>query len=286
MFKYRSFTKIYHHAPYDAIAPSNPALSAAGKTIVITGGGGGIGSAISAAFVEAGAAAIMLIGRTESSLEQAQAALSGMNSTSISYRSADTTDPVAVEQAFSATIKLYGKIDVLVNNAGYMDEHKALAETDLDDYWHGFEVNVKGPVVTTRAFLKVAQPGATVINVSSSVAVMPFAPTVSAYSGSKIAFSKIMECVHHENPDLRVFNLQPGLINTDMAKKAGLISPEYDDPGLPGAFCVWLTSPESEFLRGRFLFSNWDVVEMKARGQEIKDNDLLVLGLNGWPPKE
>jgi NAD(P)-dependent dehydrogenase (short-subunit alcohol dehydrogenase family) len=131
---------------------------------------------------------------------------------------------VAIEQAFSTTIKLYRKIDVLVNNAGYMDEHKALAETDLNDYWYCFEVNVKGPVATTRAFLKVAQPGATIINISSSAAVMPFAPTVSAYSGSKIAVSKIMECVRHENPDLCVFNLQPGLIDTDMAKKTGLVS--------------------------------------------------------------
>lgn len=56
--------------------------------------------------------------------------------------------------------------------------------------------------------------------------------------------------------------------------------------GLPAAFCVWLTSLESEFLRGRFLFSNWDVAELKAREQEIKDNNLLALGLNGWPPKE
>jgi hypothetical protein len=59
-----------------------------------------------------------------------------------------------------------------------------------------------------------------------------------------------------------------------------------DKEGLPGAFCVWLASLESEFLRGRFLFSSWDVVEMKGRGQEIKENGLLVLGLNGWPPKE
>jgi FlaA1/EpsC-like NDP-sugar epimerase len=52
MFQYGSFTKVHHRAPYNAIAPSNPALSAAGKTIVITGGGGGIGRAISAAFVK------------------------------------------------------------------------------------------------------------------------------------------------------------------------------------------------------------------------------------------
>jgi NAD(P)-dependent dehydrogenase (short-subunit alcohol dehydrogenase family) len=174
----------------------------------------------------------MLIGRNESSLKQAQAALSDIKSTRISYSSADITDPMAIEQAFSAAIKLYGKIDVLVNNAGYMDEHKALAESDLNDFWHCFEVNVKGPVVTTRAFLKVAQPGATIINISSSSAVIPLVPTISSYSGSKLAVSNIKECVHHENPDLRVFNLQPGLINTDMAKRAGLISPQFDDPGM------------------------------------------------------
>jgi NAD(P)-dependent dehydrogenase (short-subunit alcohol dehydrogenase family) len=139
---------------------------------------------------------------------------------------------MAIEQAFSTTINQYGKIDVLVNNAGYMDEHKALAEADLDDYWHSFEINLKGPVVTTRAFLKVAQPGATIINTSSSLAVIPLVPSISAYSSSKLAVSKIMECVHHENPDLRVFNLQPGLIDTDMAKRVGLIEPEFDDKGL------------------------------------------------------
>jgi NAD(P)-dependent dehydrogenase (short-subunit alcohol dehydrogenase family) len=97
MFQYRSFTKAHHRAPYDAIAPSNPALSAAGKTIVVTGGGGGTGRAISASFVEAGAAAIMLIGRSESSLKQAQAALPGIQSTRISCSSADITDPEAIE---------------------------------------------------------------------------------------------------------------------------------------------------------------------------------------------
>jgi len=207
MFQYGSFTKTHHRAPYDAIAPRNPALSAAGKTIVVTGGGGGIGRAISAVFVEAGAAAIMLIGRNESSLKQAQAALSGIQSTRISCSSADITDPVAIEQAFSTAIKLYGKIDVLDNNAGYLDEHKALTESDLNNYWHCFEINVKGPVVTTRGFLKVAQLGAIIINIFSSSAAIPFVPTISEYSGSKLAVSKIMDCVHHENPDLRVFNI-------------------------------------------------------------------------------
>jgi NAD(P)-dependent dehydrogenase (short-subunit alcohol dehydrogenase family) len=232
MFQYASFTKTYRRSSYDALSPKYSAHYVKGKTILITGGGGGIGSAISSAFVEAGAAAIMLVGRTESTLKQAQTALSGTNSTRISYNCADTTNAMDIERAFSAALKQYGKIDVLVNNAGYMDEHKALADADLNDYWHSFEINVKGPVVTTQAFLKVAQSGATVINISSSAAVMPFVPTVSAYSASKLAAAKIMECVHHENPNLRIFNVQPGLIKTDMAKLAGITSAKFDDPGM------------------------------------------------------
>lgn len=53
--------------------------------------------------------------------------------------------------------------------------------------------------------------------------------------------------------------------------------------GLPGGFSVWLASNESEFLRGKFVWSNWDVKEMKAREKEIAESDLLTLKLGGWP---
>ena len=53
---------------------------------------------------------------------------------------------------------------------------------------------------------------------------------------------------------------------------------------LPGHISVWLASPEAEFLKGRFLYANWDVEEMKAKKEEIAvDPDFLTLGLNGHP---
>jgi short-subunit dehydrogenase len=113
-----------------------------------------------------------------------------------------------------------------------MDEHKALAEADLNDYWYCFKATSKELSSQLEPSCKIAQLGAMIINISSSAAVMPFVPTVSAYSGSKFVVSKIMECVHYENPDLHVFNLQPGLIDADMRKKAGLVSWDFDDPGM------------------------------------------------------
>jgi NAD(P)-dependent dehydrogenase (short-subunit alcohol dehydrogenase family) len=226
-----AFTTICHHSPYPEISPGRSTLSAKGKVILITGGGTGIGKATAAAFIEAEAKTVILIGRTEATLKAAQAELSLKGSNLVNYYLADTTDPVAIEKAFSATVQRYGKMDVLVNNAGYLSVHKPLAESPLDDYWKGFEINIKGPIVTSQAFLKVAKPGATLINVSSGAAMLPYIPSYSGYSASKLASCKIMEYLQQENPELRVFNLQPGIIETNMAKKSGLIVDSYDEPG-------------------------------------------------------
>ena len=232
MASWPSFTKTFHHSSHADIAPTNPSLSAAGKVIFVTGGAGGIGKAIAEAFAQAGASAIMLVGRTEATLRQTKDELSSATKSSIAYALADTTDPVTVEQALSTAIKLYGKIDVLVNNAGYLDAHKPLAESELEDYWKCFEINIKGPIVTTQAFLKVAQPDATLINVTSGAAIIPYIPEYSGYSSSKLGAAKVMEYVHYENPHLRVFNLQPGTIITNMAKKSGLDVRTFDEPSM------------------------------------------------------
>ena len=215
------FTKTFHHSSYDAISPNNPLLSAAGKVVFITGGGRGIGKGIATAFVEAGAQAIVITGRTEVSLNETKAQLSSTGKSAIEYFIADITDVSAVEAAFSATARIYGKVDILINNAGYLDAHVSIAESSLDDYWYCFEVNVKGPIVTTQAFLKVAAPNATVINIVSGAAHVPYVPGYSGYGTAKMASARLMEYLQHEEPDLRVFNMQPGTIPTDMARKVG-----------------------------------------------------------------
>jgi hypothetical protein len=52
--------------------------------------------------------------------------------------------------------------------------------------------------------------------------------------------------------------------------------------GLPGAYIVWLASPESEYLRGKFVWSNWDIDELRQKEAEIKEKNLLTIGLSGW----
>ena len=242
--QFPTFTKTFHHSSYPAIAPNNPSLSAAGKVVFITSGGKGIGKEIATAFVEAGAKAVVITGRTEASLKETKTELSRTGKCAIDYFTADTTDLSAMEAAFSDTARIYGKVDILINNAGYLEANVSIAKSSLEDYWHGFEVNVKGPIVTTRAFLKVAAPNATIVNVVSGAAHAPHIPGYSGYSTAKMASARFMEYLQHEEAGLRVFNLHPGTIPTDMAKKSeNLMTEDTIGKQCIRPFCY--TRPES-----------------------------------------
>jgi hypothetical protein len=57
----------------------------------------------------------------------------------------------------------------------------------------------------------------------------------------------------------------------------------FDLVSLPASFNVWLASPEARFLKGKFLWANWDVDELKAQAKEIEASTQLSIGLVGWP---
>jgi NAD(P)-dependent dehydrogenase (short-subunit alcohol dehydrogenase family) len=124
-----------------------------------------------------------------------------------------------VQSALSSAVKQFGSIDIVVNNAGYLDAHEAVASSDISDYWRCYEVNVKAGIIVLQEFLRRAKPGATFINISSGAAHVPFYHGFSAYVSSKMAFARVCELAQGENPEVRIFSVQPGSIETDMARK-------------------------------------------------------------------
>ncbi|CAG8955917.1 hypothetical protein HYFRA_00008770 [Hymenoscyphus fraxineus] len=278
------FTEKWHQRLYPAIEPTNPLLAQTGKVVFITGGGTGIGKAIGEAFVKAGAAGLVIVGRREAVLKSAVEELTkvGNGKTKVTYAVADIRNEAAINTAFTSAIADHGKIDVCVSNAAFYETGKPIADYGVEELYEGIEVNMKGLIITTLGFLKVSKPGATFINVSSAAAFFPHVPNCSAYASSKAPGVKFVEYLHHERPELRVFNLQPGQIITDIYIKTGFPPENTDSAELPGGFSVWLASPEAEFLRGRFLFANWDVDGLKARAEEIKTKNLLTYDLRGW----
>ncbi|KAF2140289.1 uncharacterized protein K452DRAFT_231027 [Aplosporella prunicola CBS 121167] len=276
------FTPTYHHAPYPAITNA----VATGKNVVITGGGKGIGKAIAFAFARAGAKGISIIARGEKQLEETAKELARKHSkVTIDYQVVDILDFDSVKAALERSATLHGSLDILINNAGYLSDQLPVATSPLPDWWSGFEVNVKGTLHATQAFLAVAHsPEATVITINSLASHVSSNVTknYSSYCGSKLAAVNMMEHLQVEEPSLRVFSIQPGIIASDMQARAKGFTAE-DEIELPGAFCVWLSNPEADFLKGRFVWANWDVEELKARAAEIVEKDLLTVRLSGWP---
>ncbi|MCJ1338660.1 hypothetical protein MMC09_003949 [Bachmanniomyces sp. S44760] len=278
-----SYTKIFHHDLYPAIEPTRSELSAANKTVLITGGGQGIGASIARAFSLAGAKHIILLGRNEPTLSQTAKGIevSPTNKSKIHIFVVDITDEARVKVVFDQIVKQISPIDVFVANAGALADPTPLATALLVDFWKVFETNVKGFFLTTRAFLQAANPtGSTMINVSTGAAHAPYLAPMASYTASKAASTKIMDSVAAENPTVKAYSMHPGIVETAMSAKSGMKMANYDTPELPAAFAVWLNSPEAEFLRGRFLSCNWDVDELKARKAELeKDPMALTIGL-------
>ncbi|KAL8709247.1 MAG: hypothetical protein Q9220_005990 [cf. Caloplaca sp. 1 TL-2023] len=293
-----SLTKEWRKDTYPSISPSRPELSAEGKTIVITGGGAGIGREIAKAFATAKAKHIALISRTEHKLLSLKEEIEGSHAgiTSVSAHAADVAD----EQSMLKAATEIGGWDVLIINAGLMNRETTIMKDKIGDWWRVFEAspkpnqttNVKGAVVTAQAFLPHHKPGAAMIGINAAMinlpASSPFATGSSSYIASKIAQVKVMEHIAAEHPDVFVASVHPGVVDTNMVQGINLgetlDKAWYDNVHLPADYMVWITSREGKFLRDKWVSVNWDVDELKTKAKEIQGNEqFLQANILGWP---
>ncbi|KAK2049810.1 short chain dehydrogenase [Colletotrichum somersetense] len=277
-----SVTPTWRNDTYDAISPSRPELTAAGKTIVVVGAGSGIGRETALAFASAGAARVILLARSEAAVAQTAASLP--SSAQSEVHAVDITN----EEALTKVAAAAGQWDVLVLTAGYVSSPSSVAASATDEWWQSFETNTKGTYLVTKAFLPTANPShAAVVAFTTGTTALPAValPGLSAYMASKLAQTKIIEFLAAENPNLFAVTLHPGMVETDLFKKSGAKAEALpmDKVQLPAHFTVWLTSPEAAFLNGRTVWANWDVEELKKSAAAIQSGQLLTSGINGWP---
>jgi NADP-dependent 3-hydroxy acid dehydrogenase YdfG len=304
----RHILSFYETKPYAAIDVTRPELSAADKVVLITGGSAGLGFAFAEHYAKAGCTKITITGRRQQILDDAKSKIEKQYPhTKVLAIRADVTDRSAVSTAFQTTNSTFGPVNVLINNAGYLPAYEFIGqETSAADWWSGFEINVRGSHNVLCAFLPVAAPDATVINLVSS-AVSATIPGQSPYTSSKVATTRIFEVFQAENPGLRVINIAPGIVLTDMHQKTidyldtkGWPQPSMDDSELanqilfeifltevtvelPGSYMVWASSPEAAFLKGKFVWVHWDVEELREVIDKSEDRYFLKLAVNGLP---
>jgi NAD(P)-dependent dehydrogenase (short-subunit alcohol dehydrogenase family) len=208
-----SFTKKWHNTAYAAIDPTRPELSLKGKTIVITGGGRGIGAEIAYAYAQAGASVIGVTGRTEATLETLRKRVEGdFPATKVITAAADISDAVAVEAAFKKfNDAVSGKgIDILIQNAGLLPRGRKIAELDTPEllaaWWAGFQTNVLGLAVVAKTFFKYKSANdPKFINLGTAGTAFPPMATFSGYIASKFASAYVLQYFQAENPGLKVF---------------------------------------------------------------------------------
>lgn len=131
------FTRSIPHDVYPSISPTNPtlALGPSQKTILITGGGSGIGLATAKYYAIAGAENIIITGRRKDALEDAAIAIKERNSkTTVHVMQADVSDKDAVRKIWKDVKERIGKVDVLVNNAGRGGNRTSLGEGNVEDW--------------------------------------------------------------------------------------------------------------------------------------------------------
>ena len=200
------------------------------RTIIITGGGSGIGMETAIKFAELGDI-IIITGRTESKLKNITSLINNNNGT-CSYYTGDVADPKFVSQTVNSIIEKYGKVDILMNNAGHSTINRNTENTELDDIVNVFNSNLVGTVLFTQAVLgnmKKNNKGL-IINISS-VAGLSGSPLAGlSYGAAKAAVINFTEYLNIELKDtmVKATALMPGEVNTPIMDQRPIVPSNED----------------------------------------------------------
>ena len=200
---------------------ATPMREVTGKVAFITGGDSGIGLGIARAFTDAGMKVVITY-RTRSHLDEAMKQLQGA-ADRVHAINLDVTDRAAMEQAAVETVRVFGKVHVLVNNAG-VGVIGGLSRASYEDWDWAMSVNAGGVFNGVRCFLPRIQAqgeGGQIVSVSSLAGLLGHAPA-GVYTASKFAVVGMMEALRAELADTNVgvTVFCPGIVNTNIGSSA------------------------------------------------------------------
>ncbi|HEV3308905.1 MAG TPA: SDR family oxidoreductase [Chloroflexota bacterium] len=187
------------------------------RVAVITGGSRGLGRALAAAMSRQGWS-LIITGRDVATLEAARSRLS--TGTTVVAISGDISNPVHRDRIAAAVAEL-GGVDVVVNNASILGPSPLprLLDYPLDDLERVYRVNTAAPLALLQSLRSAFKPGARILNITSDAGLEAYEGW-GGYGSSKAALEQISNVLATENPELRVYWVDPGDMRTDMHQEA------------------------------------------------------------------
>lgn len=202
----------------------------AGKVAIITGGNAGIGEAVAKVFAREGAM-VVITGRRRQELDRVAAEIRAGHGTVLAV-AGSVTDDAHARATVEETVRQFGRLDILINNAGVGAFGQRLHETDDDTWARVLDVNLTGVFRMTRAAVPamLAAGGGSIVNISS-IASLVGIPLLPAYAASKGALDALTRSVaiDYAKDKIRCNVVNPGLVATPMAEPL-MRNPEQLDP--------------------------------------------------------
>lgn len=221
------------------------------KMALITGGGRGIGKAIALAYAHEGAK-LAICARTAGEIEETAKEIKALGTDCLAVV-CDVSLEEPVSKLIEKVQESFGRIDILINNAGVMTRPAPIAELEVKKWDYTMNVNLRGPFLVTRALLPLmmGQKSGAIINVSSSIGRGAYA-NFGAYAVSKWGIEGFTQTLAAEvrSYNIRVNSVEPGYVATKLTGYRG------SRPESVTEVFVFLGTDESKGISGRMLSSS------------------------------
>jgi 3-oxoacyl-[acyl-carrier protein] reductase len=232
------------------------------KVALVTGGSRGIGAAIAKRLAADGASVAITYAKDDSAASTVVKAIERDGGRAIAIK-ADAADVKAIEAAVEKTVATFGRLDVLVNNAGTAIP-KTFENTTAEEIDRVIAINIRGTLAATQAAMKHMKSGGRIIMTGSAVGERVSTPGLVAYAATKGAVKMFTQALSREVGGLgiTVNNVQPGPIDTDLnpaagdwavPQKAATALGRYGHVDEIAAMVAFVAGPESSYITGANL---------------------------------
>jgi len=239
----------------------------AGKVAIVTGASKGIGAEIAKELAAEGAAVVVNYSSSKAGADRVVADIVRTDGKAVAVQ-ADMTKADQIQRLFAETKKAFGRLDVLVNNAGIY-EFAPIEEVTAEHFHKHFDLNVLALLLATKEAVKhFGSDGGSIVNISSVVATMA-PPNTSVYSATKAAVNAITRSLAQElGPrHIRVNSINPGMVETEGLHAAGIPDSDFrkqveaqtplgriGQPNDIAPAAVFLASSDSSWITGESFY--------------------------------